>query len=131
MRLEREVTRVEERHRRVGIVAFERLRSRRQEERIVLAPDRQEWRLVGAEILLESRVERDVALIVAEKVELNLVGAGPCQVEVVEVLPVRRNGRFIGDAVSILPARGLRGQEGPQRSEEHTSELQSLMRNSY
>src|SRR3546814_12790569 len=70
MRLEREVTRVEERHRRVGIVAFERLRSRRQEERIVLAPDRQEWRLVGAEILLESRVERDVAFIVAEKVEL-------------------------------------------------------------
>ena len=86
-----------------GMSRSERLGARRQEERIVLAPHRQEGRLVGSEILLEGRVERDVALVVAEQVELQLVGAGPGQVEVVERIAVRGHRRRVGDAVRVLP----------------------------
>ena len=57
---------------RIRDVPFERLRARRQEERVVLAPNREEGRLVGPEIRLEGRVERDVALVVAEQVELDI-----------------------------------------------------------
>ncbi len=55
-----------------------------EEEGVVRAPDRQERRLVGAEIGLECRIERDVALVVAEEVELNLVRARARQIVVVE-----------------------------------------------
>ena len=74
-----------------GIIALERFGAGRQEEGIVLAPHRQERRLVGAEIFLEGRIERDVALVVAEQIELHLVGAGPRQIEIVERISVRRN----------------------------------------
>src|SRR5271156_5324976 len=71
VRLQREMAGIEEADDRVRNVALERLGARRQEERIILAPHRQEARLVGAEIFLEDRVERDVALVVAEEVELH------------------------------------------------------------
>src|SRR5262245_6777933 len=62
--LQREVAGVQKAHLRVGDVAPVGLGPLRQEERVVLAPHRQEGRLVGAEILLEGGVERDVALVV-------------------------------------------------------------------
>ena len=74
--LQREMSGIEEAHDRVRNVALERLGTRRQKERIVLAPHGQQWRLAGAEILLESRVECDVALVIAEQVELQLIGGG-------------------------------------------------------
>ena len=80
---------VEEADDRIGIVALEGFGAGRQEEGIVLAPDRQERRLVAPEILLEGRLERDVALVVAEQVELDLVGAGTREVVVVERVAVR------------------------------------------
>src|SRR5262249_42628267 len=86
--LQREVAGVEESDQCVRNVALERLRTRRQEERIVLAPHREEGRLVGAEVLLEDRVESDIALVVAEEVELQLGHPGPGQVEVVERVSV-------------------------------------------
>ena len=49
----------------------------------------QEGRLAGAEILLEGRIEGDVALIVAEQVELHLGHAGTGEVEIVERVAVR------------------------------------------
>ena len=76
MRFQREVAGVEEANNGVGNVALEGLRTRRQEKRIVLAPYGEEWRLVGAEVVLEGRIECDVALVVAEQIELDLVGAG-------------------------------------------------------
>ncbi len=66
------------------IVALERLRARRQEERIVLSPHREKRRPRHSEVVLEFRVEGDVALVVAEKVELHFISAGPCEIEVVE-----------------------------------------------
>ena len=59
---EREVAGIEEADLRLGQVALERLGARRDEERIVLAPDRQQRRLMLAEIGLEGGVERDVRL---------------------------------------------------------------------
>ena len=91
MGFQREMAGVEEAHDRLRHVALERLGARRQEERIVLAPHRQEGRLVGAEIVLEGRIERDIALVVAKQVELHFVGAGPGQVEIVERVAVRRD----------------------------------------
>ena len=72
-------------------------------------------RLVGAEILLEGRVERDVALVVAEQVELHLVRAGPGEIEIVERVAVRRDPRRVGDAVRVLPDGRLRLEESAQR----------------
>jgi hypothetical protein len=57
MRFQREVPGVEEADDCTRNVALECLRAGRQEERIVLAPHRQELRLVSAEIGLERRVE--------------------------------------------------------------------------
>ena len=101
----------------VGVrdVAPEGFGAGRQEERIVLAPHRQERRLVGAEIVLEGRIERDVALVVAEQIELHLVGAGPRQIEIVERIAVRRDRRHIRYAVGVLPDRRLGLEEGAQR----------------
>jgi hypothetical protein len=60
------VARVEEMDHRAGNVASERLGPCRQEEGIVLSPHRQEARLVRTEVILEGRVQGDVALVVAE-----------------------------------------------------------------
>src|ERR1700732_5396082 len=84
VRLQREMPGVEEANDRVCDIALESFGPLRQEERVVLAPRRQEGGPVGVEILLEGRVERDVALVVPEKVELILGRAGPGQVEVIE-----------------------------------------------
>jgi len=54
MRLQREVAGIKEADNRAGNVAFERLRTGRQEEGIVLAPYCQERRPVRAEVILES-----------------------------------------------------------------------------
>src|SRR5262245_63154515 len=88
---ERKVAGVEEVHVCVRYVAFERLGARRQEERVVLAPSCQKRRLVLAKIGLEFGIQRDVALVVAEQVELHFIGARSCEIEVVERIPVRRN----------------------------------------
>jgi len=77
---------------------------------------------VRPEIALESRIQRDVALIVAEQVELNFIRAAARQVEVIERVSVRRNQIGVGDTVRILPDRRFWGEEGtkrvPVRSEE-------------
>ena len=81
MVLEREVTRVEEATSASGMSRLKRLGAGRQEEGVVLAPDRQKARLVRAEVVLEFRIQRDVALVVAEEIELDLVGAGARQID--------------------------------------------------
>src|SRR5215831_4164991 len=70
MALEREMTSIEQVDFGVGVVAFESLRASRQKEGIVLAPHRKKRRPLCTKVLLEFGVARDVALIVAEQVEL-------------------------------------------------------------
>src|SRR3954452_3191132 len=89
VRLQREMTGVKELHQGVRIIALERFGAGRNKEWVVLAPDREERRRVLAEIVLEGRIERDVALVVAEQVELHIVRARARKVEIVEVLAVR------------------------------------------
>src|SRR6267143_516290 len=79
VRFQCEVTGVVEMHLSVRVVALERFSARGQKERIVLAPDRQQGRLLRAEIFLEPGIERNIAGIVQEEVKLDFVVAGPCQ----------------------------------------------------
>src|SRR5262245_14653082 len=84
VRLERKVTGIKQAHICVRYVAFECLRTSRQEERIVLAPHGQKRRLVFAEVALEFGIQRDVALVVAKQVKLHVVGARSCEIEIIE-----------------------------------------------
>src|SRR6266478_8314276 len=84
MRFEREVPGVEKADDRSRNVALECLRAGRQEERIVLAPHGEERWLVSAEVGLESRVERDVAFVVAKQVQLHFIRTRARQIEVVQ-----------------------------------------------
>ena len=70
MRFQREVARVEQMHFGVGDVAAVGFGAGRQEGCVVLAPDGQQRRLVGAEIRLECRIQGDVAAVVEDQVEL-------------------------------------------------------------
>src|SRR5262249_16223963 len=107
VRLEGEVAGVEEAHVSAWNVTLERLGTRRQEKRIVLAPSRQKWRPMLAKIGLEFGIQRDVAPVVAEEVELHFISARSCEIKVVERIPVRRNRGRVGDAVGVLPDRCL------------------------
>src|SRR6266567_6156675 len=112
--LERKVAGIKEAHICVRYVAFECLRTSRQEKRVVLAPHCQKRRLVLAKIGLEFGIQRDVALVVAEEVELHFISARSCEIEVVERIPVRRNRGRVGDAVGVLPERCLGRKKGAQ-----------------
>src|SRR6266481_9777444 len=115
MSFKREVARVEEMDHRTWNVASERLGTPREEEGIVLSPYGQETWFVCSEVLLESWVECDVTLVVAEQVQLNLVGAGAGQIEVVERIPVRRDRGHVGHTMRVLPARRLGREEAAER----------------
>src|SRR5262249_34917306 len=80
--LEGEVAGVEEAHVSVWNVTLECLGARWQEERVVLAPSCQKRGLMLAKIGLEFGIQRDVALVVAEEVELHFIGARSCEIEV-------------------------------------------------
>src|SRR3954471_47365 len=71
MRLKREVARVVEMHLRAGHIAPEGFCTRRDEGLIVLAPNGKYGRLRGAEIFLDFGIERDIAGIVHQQIELN------------------------------------------------------------
>src|SRR4051812_8049499 len=78
VRLQREVPGVEEADIGVRNIALERFGSRGQEERIVLAPHRQQRRLAISEIGVEVRVESDIAGIVEQQIELRLMRSRAC-----------------------------------------------------
>src|SRR5262249_44121691 len=59
-------------------------------------------------------IQRDVALVIAEQVELHFIGARSCEIEVVERIPIRRNRGRVGDAVGVLPDRCLWRKKGAQ-----------------
>ena len=101
MGLEGEVTGVDETNVGVGDVALEGFGPGRQEERIVPALHREQSRPARAEVLLERRVERHVARVVEEQVELDLVGAAACEIVVVEPVAVRTDPRLVGDTMRV------------------------------
>ena len=74
--LQSEVSRVNELYIGFGIVALERLCTRRDEDRIILAPDNERWGLPLAEVGLELGVQVNIGAIVVEEIKLDLVVAG-------------------------------------------------------
>ena len=67
-----------------GQVALEGFGTFRDERRVVLSPDSQQWRLVGTEVLLKLRVEGNVRAIVEYEVVLHLCAAGLANIIVIE-----------------------------------------------
>src|ERR1700733_10776127 len=98
MRLKREMAGVDEVDFRFRQIAFERLGTGRQEYRIVLAPDRQQRRLMGAEVFLESWIEFDVRAIVVPQVQLLFERVVFFQIELIERVAVRRDQADGGNA---------------------------------
>jgi len=79
VRLQGEVAGFEEMHLRAWVVAFERFGSRRQEERVIVAPNCERRWPLAAKVFLESGIERDVAGIIQKQVQLDFVVPGPAQ----------------------------------------------------
>src|SRR5262245_24787678 len=115
MRFQREVARLEEADHGTWNVALERLGARRQEKRIVLAPHREERRPSRAEVFLELRVQRDIAGVVEEEVELDLVVAGPSEQRRVEGVALGRDQRFLWYAMHVLPLGRFGREETAER----------------
>src|SRR5262249_6751557 len=112
MRFQREMAHVEDADHSPRTIALERLGAGREKQRIILAPGGQKQRLMLAEILLECRIQRHVALVVAEQIELDFISARTSQIIIVEVLTVRRDDRRVGHTVCVLPSCRLRSEEG-------------------
>src|SRR5690349_18060938 len=109
MCLEREMPRLEETDVRVCAITLESCCTGRKKERVIFAPDREEWWLVLAEVVLERRIQRHIASVVAEQVELDLISGRSQQVIVVERVAVRRDRSAIRYTVRVLPERRFWG----------------------
>src|SRR5262249_21252819 len=112
---EREMTGVEKVDFRVRMVALECLRTGRQEERIVLAPYGEKRRPLGADVFLEFGIERDVTLIIAEQVELDIVVTGAGEERRIQGPGIRRQQLRRRHAVGVLPLGGFGLEKSAQR----------------
>src|SRR5581483_9015936 len=99
----------------IGNIALEGVRARWKKERIVLAPDGEERWTPRAEILLEFRIEGDIALVVTDEIELDLVIPGPCQQCRIQGPGIGRKPFRVRLAVGVLPARRFRREKGTER----------------
>ena len=68
----------------IGQVALEGFGTFRDERRVVLSPDSQQWGLIGTEVLLKLRVEGNVRAIVENEVILHLGAAWLADIIVIE-----------------------------------------------
>ena len=85
----------------VWIVALESLGAGRQEEGIVLTPySKNRWPSC-TDVLLKFRIERDIALVVAKQIELDLVIARASEQCRIERVRFRRDEALVRNAVNI------------------------------
>src|SRR5438105_2553845 len=68
------------------------------------------------QVLLKAGVELDIGTVGAKQIELDLVLAGAIQEMLVEGEALGRDGLWCGDAVGVLPTRGISLEEGSQGS---------------
>ena len=68
----------------IGHVALEGFGTFRDERRVVLSPDSQQWGLIGTEVFLKLRVEGNVRAIVENEVILHLGAAWLADIIIVE-----------------------------------------------
>src|SRR5262249_25104351 len=91
-------------------VFSKRLGSRGNEKRIVLAPDRQQWRLRLTEIFLEFRVKLYVGRVVQIQIQLDVFVPRPFEQSGIQCVRLRRNTLRICYTVRVLPARSTGSQ---------------------
>jgi len=99
----------------VGVVALKGFCARRKEKGIMLAPHCQERGLFCAEIFLDFWVERDVAGVVEEKIELDFVVSWAAKKCGVEFVGFWSDETLVLDAVRVLPLCGLGLEEITKR----------------
>src|SRR5262245_41659656 len=80
-----------------------RLSSRGNEEGIILAPDRQQWRLRLAKIFLEFRVELYVRCVVKKQIQLNFFVRRALQQSRIQCVRLGRNFFWNAYTVRVLP----------------------------
>src|SRR3984885_8629741 len=110
MCLDREMPGVEELNLRAGYVLPKGFGSCRHEERIVLAPDRQQGRFRSAKIFLEFRIQLDVRRVIQKQIELNLYVPRAFEQSRIQCVRLRRNTFRIRYTVGVLPTRSARRQ---------------------
>ena len=78
----------------------------------MLAPDREDGDVGGAEVLLEPRVEGDVGLVVAQQVELDVLVARALHQRVVEMPGLGWDAVGVDGAGRVLPSGQVEGERG-------------------
>src|SRR5215467_1470504 len=104
MCFEREMSGIEELNLRVRYVFPKCFCSRRNEERIILAPDRQQRRFRLAEIFLKLRIKLYVRAVIQKQIELDLLVPRAFEECRVQRVCLRRHSLRIRYAVGVLPA---------------------------
>ncbi|MNX73547.1 hypothetical protein D3C86_1049500 [compost metagenome] len=110
MGFQREMAGVQQFHDGIRIVAPKGLRSGRNENGIILPPDRQRRQPGAAEERLELRIQRQIVGIVQEQVQLDVLVARTLKQGRVQRVALRRHAVRVGDALHILPLRALQVQ---------------------
>src|SRR4030095_3879063 len=80
------------------------LGSRRNEKGIILAPDREQWRLRFTKIFLKFRIELHIRSVIEKQIELNLFVSRTLQQSGIQCVRLRRNAFWIAHAVRVLPS---------------------------
>src|SRR6516164_2430378 len=111
MSFQRKVPGIEQMYLRIRQIAAIRFRSRWKEMSIVPTPGGKKRGLIHAKIALEFGVERDIAPIVKNEVELDLLRAGPGHVGDVQGIAVRRYTACVR-TIEVLPVTDGLGREG-------------------
>src|ERR1700759_2198720 len=106
--LQREMAGIDEVNLGVRIVAAEGFGARRQEERIVLAPDREQVGGMLAEVGLKLGIQRHVRRVVEKQIELDLVIARAVEQRLIQRVGFRRDHRGVMRAMGVLPFGGAR-----------------------
>jgi len=109
------MTGIEQMHLSVRIVSLKGLGAGWKEKRIVLAPHGKERRPSSAEVFLEFRIKRYIALIVAKQIELNLVVSWPGEERGIERPGIWRQPFRRRYPMLVLPLRRFRLEESAQR----------------
>src|SRR5215471_288002 len=110
MCLECEMTSIEESDICVWQVFPKSFGSRRNEKRIILAPDRKQWRLRLTKIFLKFRIELHIRCVVEKQIQLNLFVSRTLQQDRIQCVRLGRNAFWIAYAVRVLPPRSFQCQ---------------------
>src|SRR5215469_500154 len=101
------MSRVKKLNLRVRYVFLEGFGAWRDEEGVILAPDRQQRRLRLAEIFLEFGIKLHIRCVIQEQVELNVFIAGALEQRRIQRVRLRRNTLGIRRAKRVLPTRSF------------------------